>query len=229
MFFKKNNNIKKTQINKYDSPSTKNTNYNNCNDSSKNKNPSINSFNLNSNKIKINYSINDRLFPNKVIKKTELNQIKKNLYYPNNKTKSKFKKLKKGPFFNAQPRPKKAIDYHEKYSFSPIINKKSKIIWEKRNKNLEKNMNKTPNKINYKDNLDNSCSYTNDTSDKKIPISIGILLYEDAYNKKEKMKKKCLTEERNIKYNANIKKMSKYSYNLVIERINKKINNIINK
>ena len=229
ILFKKNNYIKKTEINKYDSPSTKNTNYNNYNGSTKNKNPSINSFNLNSNKIKINYNIKDRIFPKKVIKKTELNQIKKNLYSPNNKTKSKLKKQKKGPFLNPQPRPKKAIDYHEKYSFSPTINKKSKIIWEKRNKNLEKNMNKTRNKRNYKDNLDNSYSYTNDTTNKKIPFSIGILLYEDAYNKKEKMKKMCLTEDRNIKYNANIKKMSKYSYNLVIERINKKINNIINK
>ena len=43
------------------------------------------------------------------------------------------------------------------------------------------------------------------------------------------MKNRCLTEDNNIKSKANKKKMSKKSYNMVIERINKKMNNIIKK
>jgi hypothetical protein len=119
-----------------------------------------------------------------------------------------------------RPRPKKAVDYHEKYTFTPIINKKSKKFWEKRNKTIEKNM--TPEKKKENDNLD-------DYPNNKYSTPIGVLLYEDANNKKEKMKQICLTENNNIKLNANISKMNKNSYNLVRERTNKKINNIINK
>ncbi len=135
------------------------------------------------------------------------------------------KKQKTLPFLKSPPRhrPKKAVDYHEKYTFTPIINKKSNKIWEKRNKNIEKNM--TPEEKKTNDNINDSSTQRNN----KYSTPIGILLYEDANNKKEKMKQICLTEDNKIKLKSNITKMNKNSYNMVIERTNKKINNIINK
>ena len=88
----------------------------------------------------------------------------------------------------------------ESYSFLPKINKKSKKICNKKN-------------------INNKRSHT----------PIGVLLYEDANYKKEKMNQICLTENNNIISNANSKKINDKSYNMAIERINKKIDNAIKK
>jgi hypothetical protein len=92
----------------------------------------------------------------------------------------------------------KNIKYEpEEYTFLPTINQKSRELCEK-NKNS------------------------------KIPNApIGVLLYNDANIKKEKLNQKCLTENNIIKSNANLKKININSYNLAIERINKKIDNSI--
>ena len=89
----------------------------------------------------------------------------------------------------------------ETYSFFPKINQKSKEMYNKKN------------------NLNN----------KKPNIPIGISLYEDANNKKEKFDRICLTENNNIISKANSKKINEKSKNMVIERINKKIDNVIKK
>ena len=220
--FKKKPNIKKTGIKKFSSPPSRNTNHNN-NIYSSNKNRSVSSFNINS--IKINHNKNgknSKISTNKKVNIIDFSKIKRKLYSSKKETKPKMKREITLPFLKSspRPRPKKAVDYHEKYTFTPIINKKSKKFWEKRNKTIEKNM--TPEKKKDNDNLD-------DYPNNKYSTPIGVLLYEDANNKKEKMKQICLTENNNIKLNANSRKMNKNSYNMVIERMNKKINNIINK
>ena len=58
---------------------------------------------------------------------------------------------------------------------------------------------------------------------------IGDILYEDAKNKKEKLKQIYINENNNILSNMNSKKINKSSYSLVIDRINKKIDNVIKK
>ena len=221
--FKKSN-IKKTEIKKFRSPPSSKTKDNNNYNS--NKNLSVSSFNINS--IKINNPKNpttNKDSTRKNINKRDLNKIKRKLYSEKNEEKAKLKKQKTLPFLKSPPRhrPKKAVDYHEKYTFTPIINKKSNKIWEKRNKNIEKNM--TPEEKKTNDNINDSSTQRNN----KYSTPIGILLYEDANNKKEKMKQICLTEDNKIKLKSNITKRKKNSYNMVIERTNKKINNIINK
>ena len=223
--FKKKENIQKTGINKYSSPPKNNYNNNYIN-STKNKNQSISSFNINSNKMNYNKNNANKIYTKKYINKIDLNNIKKQLYPQKNEIKPKIKKNKTNPYFKSPPRhrPKKAVDYHEKYSFTPNINPKSTKIWEKRNKNMQKN--KTPESFKSEYNLENS-SLNNKS--RKLTTPIGDLLYKDAYNKKEKMKQLCLTEDNNIKLNANTTKMNKNSYYMIIARINRKINNIINK
>ena len=147
-----------------------------------------------------------------------MDNLKKKLYISKNQKSPKIKKIKTNPCFNypPKPRPKKIINYPEKYSFTPLINKKSKKAWEKRNTNLVKHI--TPEKSISKSSINNK---------KRTPI--GFILYEDANNKKEKMKQIYLDDNENIKSNANIAKMNKNSFNMVIDRVNKKINNIVNK
>ena len=69
----------------------------------------------------------------------------------------------------------------------------------------------------------------NKINSKRLLSPIGVLLYEDANIKKEKMKQICLTQERNIISIANSKKINDKSYSMAIERINKKIDNSIKK
>ena len=206
IYLHKNQNLKKTEINKFASPSTRNTNhFNYYLNTSKNKNKIISSFNINSNKINNNRNNkSNKIYTNKYINNVDLNKIKKRLYAK--KEIKPIKKKKKNLIYKSppRPRPKKAVDYHEKYSFTPTIDENSKKILERRNKISPKNYNKK----NY---------------------SFGERLYEDANKKREKMKQKYLTEDNNIKLNANISKINKKSHNIAIERANKKISNIIKK
>ena len=73
------------------------------------------------------------------------------------------------------------------------------------------------------------CNKKNNKSKGKPHPPISVLLYQDANNKKEKLNQICLTENNNIISNANSKKISGKSYNMAIERINKKIDNTIKK
>ena len=63
----------------------------------------------------------------------------------------------------------------------------------------------------------------------RINAQIGDILYEDAKNKEEKLKQIYINENNNILSNMNSKKINKSSYSLVIDRINKKIDNVIKK
>ena len=58
---------------------------------------------------------------------------------------------------------------------------------------------------------------------------IGELLYEDANNKKEKLKKDYINMKNKIIKDSNIKKINNNSYTMAIDRINRKIDNAIKK
>ena len=100
-----------------------------------------------------------------------------------------------------EPKATKKIIYNsEKYSFLPKIDRNSRKICDK-----------------------------NNNKNKRSNTPIGVLLYKEANIKKEKLNQICLTENNNIKSKANIKKINSNSYSLAIERINKKIDNVIKK
>ena len=99
-----------------------------------------------------------------------------------------------------EPKQTTKINYTpENYPFKPKINPKSREIYETKVKN------------------------------KRSKSPIGKLLYEEANIKKEKMNQIDFNEKNNIKSNANIKKINNNSYNMVILRIKKKIDNSIKK
>ena len=66
-------------------------------------------------------------------------------------------------------------------------------------------------------------------NNKRPNTPIGVLLYEEAINKKEKLNKKCIDKNNSIIINANRKKINNNSYILASNRINKKIEDIIKK
>ena len=219
--------IKKTGIknNKLNSPYKKNVvvnnlnNANNSNYNSENKIPStISSFNIQSNKN--NLIKNNGVYSKKnFINQSDLNNIKKKLYEDSeikqNKTeKKKPKIIKLKPRIPVTPtKPRRTKKTESKFSFSPLINKKSKAIWEKRNIKIEENS-KSPEK-----NLNNS--------NKKIKIPVYELLNEIGVNQKEKLKEKYMTENEKIKSDANIKKINNNAYDMAIKGMNKKIDKII--
>ena len=220
---KRKNNIKKTEIKQMIPSLTKNNN----NFSSGNIKNSCASFHINSNR-RTNNIKNDRMISKKLTEKCDIKNIKKNLY-PYNVQKNS-KKIQKPILTNKTPRPRKPknyTDYYQNCTFTPNINKISIKLWKKRNKNLEKNLMINPNSKIKENNIENDSKIIK--SIKRAYTPIGDLLYEDANCKKEKMKQVYLTENNNIKYNANIKKINRNSYDMVIERANKRINNIINK
>ena len=219
--------IKKTGIknNKLNSPYKKNVvvnnlnNANNSNYNSEKKIPStISSFNIQSNKI--NLIKNNGVYSKKnLINQSDLNNIKKKLYEDSeikqNKTeKKKPKIIKLKPRIPVTPtKPRRTKKTESKFSFSPLINKKSKAIWEKRNIKIEENS-KSPEKS-----LNNS--------NKKIKIPVYELLNEIGVNQKEKLKEKYMTENEKIKSDANIKKINNNAYDMAIKGMNKKIDKII--
>ena len=220
--------IKKTGIknNKLNSPYKKNVvvnnlnNANNSNYNSEKKIPStISSFNIQSNKN--NLIKNNGVYSKKnLINQSDLNNIRKKLYEDseikqNNKTeKKKPKIIKLKPRIPVTPtKPRRTKKTESKFSFSPLINKKSKAIWEKRNIKIEENS-KSPEKS-----LNNS--------NKKIKIPVYELLNEIGVNQKEKLKEKYMTENEKIKSDANIKKINNNAYDMAIKGMNKKIDKII--
>ena len=219
--------IKKTGIknNKLNSPYKKNVvvnnlnNANNSNYNSENKIPStISSFNIQSNKN--NLIKNNGVYSKKnLINQSDLNNIKKKLYEDSeikqNKTeKKKPKIIKLKPRIPVTPtKPRRTKKTESKFSFSPLINKKSKAIWEKRNIKIEENS-KSPEKSLNK-------------SNKKIKVPVYELLNEIGVNQKEKLKEKYMTENEKIKSDANIKKINNNAYDMAIKGMNKKIDKII--
>ena len=220
--------IKKTGIknNKLNSPYKKNViinnvnNPNNSNYNSENKIPSsISSFNIQSNKN--NLIKNKEVYSKKnLINQCDLNNIKKKLYEdseikPNKieKKKPKIIKMKeRTPVTPTKPRRRKTKE--EKYSFTPLINKRSRAIWEKRNEKIEENS-KSPEK-NF-----------NSNSNKKNKIPVYELLTEIGISQREKLKEKYMTENEKIKSEANIKKINNNAYDMAIKGMNNKIDKII--
>ena len=201
----------------YNSPSTKNTKYNNTNSNSSESNQVISSIKKNtitSFKINSNYSyFSNNSNRNFVKNKADLQSIKKNLYYPKHEIKSKL----------YEPPLKRNTNYiPEKYSFLPEINERSREICSKMSKSGPKNPDlSSKNGSNYE-----NISYI---SSRRPNTPIGNLLYEDACNKKQKINRMYFNEINNIKSAAKKKKINNNSYSMVIERINKKIDNAIKK
>jgi hypothetical protein len=201
----------------YNSPSTKNTKYNNTNSNSSENNQvissikknTITSFKVNSNYSYFSSNSNKNMFKNKA----DLQSIKKNLYYPKHEIKSKLYELPLKRNTNYVP---------EKYSFLPEINERSREICSK----MSKNRPTTPDMSSKNGNNYENTSYI---SSRKPNTPIGNLLYEDAYNKKQKINRMYFNEINNIKSAAIKKKINNNSYIMVIERINKKIDNAIKK
>ena len=217
--------IKKTGIkyNNKNSPSEKNLyiNINNNNNSnSEFKDSSINSFNIYSSKN--NLISNKGVYSKKNINQKELKNIKKKLIYSGKNTKKKENKIpiKKEEILSKTPvKQRKSENKKEKFTFTPLINKKSKKMWEKRNEKLEEM--KSPEK--------DLSSNSNSNSNKKNKTPIYILLNELANKQKEKQKQIYLTEKNNIKLNANIKKSNDNCNDMYKSGMNKKIDNIIKK
>ena len=217
---KKNMNNKNIIIKKntgYNSPSTRNTKYNNTNSNSSESNQAISSIKKNtitSFKVNSNYSYfsnnsNKNMFKNKA----ELQSIKKHLYYPKHEIKSKL----------YDPPLKRNTNYiPQKYSFLPEINEKSREICSK----ISQMRANTPD-ISSK----NGSNYENTSyiSSRRRNTPIGNLLYEDAYNKKQKINRMYFNEMNNIKSAATKKKINNNSYSMAIERIHKRIDNAIKK
>ena len=111
------------------------------------------------------------------------------------------------------PAKQKRLDtIKEKYSFTPEINKKSRKIWEKRNKKIEE-IKKTPEK------------YSISRSTRNI---YDLLNYIGNYQN-EKIKQKYKEESDNIKLRANKKKINDNTYQKAEAWMNKIIDNIIKK
>ena len=218
--------IKKTGIkyNNKNSPSLKkiniNINNNNTNYNSEFKDSSINSFNIYSSK---NNLISTKgVYSKKNINQKELKNIKKKLIYSGKNPKRKENKIiiKKEEILSKTPiKQRKSENKKQKFTFTPLINKKSRKLWEKRNEKLEEMKSAEKDiKSNYSSN-----------SNKKNKKPIYILLNELGNKQKEKMKQIYLTEKNNIKLNANIKKSNENCYDMYKSGMNKKIDNIIKK
>ena len=183
--------------------------------------PSVGSFNIYSNRNDLinNKAINQK----KYLNKNELNDIKKKLYESGNKQKKtenkkpiimkKEKEKEKENSNTTTPAKQKRLDtIKEKYSFTPEINKKSRKIWEKRNKKIEE-IKKTPEKYNIS------------RSTRNI---YDLLNYIGNYQN-EKIKQKYKEESDNIKLRANKKKINDNTYQKAEAWTNKIIDNIIKK
>jgi hypothetical protein len=179
-------------------------NNNNSYYNSEYKDSSINSFNIISNR--------EGVYFKKNVNKNDLKNIKKQLIYS---SKNRKKEEKKIPIKKKEITPiknRKLEAKQEKYTFTPLINKKSKRIWERRNKKLEEN--------------DIS---SNSNSNKKSKTPIHYLLNEIGVKQKEKQRQNFLTEKNNIILNANIKKINENCYDMAKNYMNKKIDKIIMK
>ena len=210
--------IKKTGIknNKLNSPPQKNININPNNNSNYNseiKDSSISSFNIYSSKINI---INNKgIYAKKNL--PELKNIKKKLNYTGIKQEERVRKtpIKKKQKISITPIRQRKLET-VKYSFTPLINKKSRKIWEKRNKKLEEKLN-------------SSEKGGHSNSNKKCKPKFYEILNNIGAQNKEKLNQQDLTEKNNIKLIANQKKINLNSYEMAKKRMYKKLDQIIEK
>ena len=97
----------------------------------------------------------------------------------------------------------------EKYTFKPKINENSRKIYEQQLIEINNNINPKGQK-------------------QTTPLGL-LMLYEDANITREKINQEYIKQNNNIISNANKKKINNNSYNMVNDRLNKKIDNAINK
>ena len=120
---------------------------------------------------------------------------------------------------------------NESFSFRPEINRRSKIICNKRLKNTKnsppnsKNVKNTKNSKNTKI-LKNTKSYV---ENRRLNATVNELLYEDASFKKQRLENICINEEINFKKSGNQPLISKGSANLLLKNYEVKLNNTIEK
>ena len=123
---------------------------------------------------------------------------------------------------------------NDSYSFRPEINRRSKILCNKRLKNTkneppnpknEKNKKNAKNTKNTK-NLKNTKSYV---ENRRLNATVNELLYEDASFKKQRLENIVINEEINFKKSGNQPLISKGSANLLLKNYEVKLNNTIEK
>ena len=186
---------------------------NNSNINTENKTTNINLFNIFSNE-------NNYYSKENSINQADLNKIKKKLY-TNSEGKEKVivKKKPKIIKFNSRllitPSKPRTNGYQpEKFSFTPIVDKKSQKIWKERIRRIEENL-KTQEK------------HSESKSNKKLKSSIYDLLYEEGIKQNKKLKEKYLSENKKIKSDSNSKKILDNSYDFAKKAMNKNIDKII--
>ena len=208
--------IPKTGIKIFHSPPKKkinNNNHNFNNNDSNDKINSVSSFRINTKKVSKIKNKGHNL-DNNIVK--EYNYIKKNLFKLNQNQKEKkkekvFERLYKTP-------ERKLPKFYPKYSFTPKINNKSREIGNKRRGKKNDFISKTP-IINEKKNQNNDTNIS----------PIFQYLYEDGKEKLKKEEERYKTEIKEIKKIANQTKMKQKSYGYFRTKMEKTIDNIINK
>lgn len=189
----------------------------NLNNNTENKEQSISSFDIvSTNKSNIIKSKAKGIYAKKkCLFNSDLNKIKKKLYDSDKKKKKEEKKnlklaksIDKTQKSASKKKEKTSKSNPKKCNFSPLINKKSKAIWEKRNKQIEEEVGFDPNKKEQK--------------------NIFFILNQEGINQKIKNEEKIMNENENIKKKANKKKINARSYELDKQRTNKIIDQVIN-
>ena len=130
---------------------------------------------------------------------------------------------------------------NDSFSFRPEINRRSKILCNKRlknTKNTSPNSKNTKNEKNVKNlkkdvkNAKNTKIIKNTKSyveNRRLNASVNELLYEDASFKKQRLENICINEEINFKKSGNQPLISKGSANLLLKNYEVKLNNTIEK
>ena len=127
------------------------------------------------------------------------------------KKKHELKKMKNKLYNDSNEKNFKKINIQENLTFKPKINPKSREISEQKMIEI---------KNNYNINENNNQTGT--------PLGL-LLLYEDANIKQEKLNQENIKQNNDIISKANSKKINDISYNMVNDRLNRKINNAISK
>ena len=111
---------------------------------------------------------------------------------------------------------------YETYSFKPEINQKSINLCKKK---FKKRKNSSPlNKLNKTDII--SDKYI---ENRRLNVPIGELLYEDAFNKRQKLENMTLKEKKEIKKDGNKSLISKGSESLLFRKNEMKLKEIIDR
>ena len=112
---------------------------------------------------------------------------------------------------------------YETYSFKPEINQKSINLCKKK---FQKRKNSSP--LGGKNNKTDFAN-SNYIENRRLNTPIGELLYEDAFNKKQKLENICIKEKKNIKKDGNQSLISKGSVNLILKKNELKLKEVIDR